>query len=369
MRLRADIPALIVLGSLSLGGCSAVGKLEPACRPFEVAELPLLGGIRGTWMDDERFVLADQLQSRLLVYRASDGLVRVVPGRAIEDPGLSFQAPMAVQRWGNGFVLADFALRAPERLIELDRRLRPASILWTSDTRRGENGWEGDEVFNVFELAALDDRLYLQAARHSGQGSSEPVYAEFGADARGPMRGKALVERAVWPGQSDERAFQRYPVRHLAATGGRNASVFALRYGEAPFVQELAREVRPLRAFPELPATVVMLPESAGPADTAYESALAAASYPAGLYGDEFGLYVLVRDATGDSIVWNLNHIDPERDELVGRLRLPTRAAHLSLLPGRKYWVLEESDVHRKPMRLLLLSSAAIRAGEVPSCD
>jgi len=45
-----------VLGSLLLCGCSAVGTPEPACRPLEVAEFPLLGGIRGTWMDDERFV-------------------------------------------------------------------------------------------------------------------------------------------------------------------------------------------------------------------------------------------------------------------------------------------------------------------------
>lgn len=368
MRLRF-VAAGPLVTLLLLSGCSAVQTPEPACRPLGVAELPLLGGIRGTWIDDERFVLADQLQSRLLVYDTSEGLERVVVGWESEDPNLSFQAPMAIQPWGNGFVLADFALPMPERLLQLDRRFRPVSVLWTSDIRRGEDGWEGDEVFNVFELAALGDRLYLQAARHSGNGSSEPVYAEFGTVARGQGRGDVLGQRVVWPGSFEERVFHSYPVRRLATAGGRDASVFALRYGETPFVQELVPDVRPLQAFPELPATVVTLPESTGPADTAYDSALAAASYPAGLYGDQAGLYVLVRDATGDAILWDLHRIDPERDDLVGKLRLPTSAPHLSLLPGRKYWVLEESDAFRKPMRLLLLSSAAMRAGEVPSCD
>ena len=68
MRLRTGVPALVVLGSLILSGCSLVGgEPEPACRPLEVSELPMLGRINGTWMDEEQFVLVDY-QSRLLVY-------------------------------------------------------------------------------------------------------------------------------------------------------------------------------------------------------------------------------------------------------------------------------------------------------------
>ena len=100
-------PGGAVLGSLLLCGCSAVGTPEPACRPLEVAEFPLLGGIRGTWMDDERFVLADLHQSRLLVYSTSEGLVRIVNGWESEDLELNFVSPADIQPWEDGYVLAD----------------------------------------------------------------------------------------------------------------------------------------------------------------------------------------------------------------------------------------------------------------------
>ena len=91
MRLRTGVPALVVLGSLILSGCSLVGKPEPACRPLEVTELPMLGGIRGAWMDAERFVLADMHQSRLLVYSTSEGLVHI--GNNLKQ----------IARWANTF--------------------------------------------------------------------------------------------------------------------------------------------------------------------------------------------------------------------------------------------------------------------------
>ncbi len=133
MRLRTGVPALVVLASLNLSGCSLVGgKPELACRPLEVAELPLLGGIRGTWVDDERFVLADMHQSRLLVYSTSEGLVRVVNGWKREDLALNFVSPTAIQPWGDGYLLAD-GFSEDDRLLELDMYLRPVRVLWESD--------------------------------------------------------------------------------------------------------------------------------------------------------------------------------------------------------------------------------------------
>lgn len=369
MRLRSDTAVLVVLASLSLSGCSTVsGKPEPACRPLETTELPRLHGIRGAWMDDELFVLADRHDSRLLVYSISGGRIRMVNGWESDDTELNFQTPMDIERWGDGFVLADISSRRPPHLLGLDPNLRPASVLWEADAERVEGRWVGEGVTSINRVLALGDRLYLEAGRW--EGSREFEYAEFGFGRGSGHRPGTLGEQASWPIPAGERMYRG---QRLAATVGTGASAFVLRYPETPFIQRLAGEDELLAAFPEVPAPLPELPRGLIPAEAAaYYGVLEAASYPAGLFGDEDSLYVLVRDATGEETVWDLHRIDPERDEVVGVLRLPTTATHVSLLPGSKYWLLEESssfqDSLPAPTRLLLLSSAAIRAGEVPLC-
>lgn len=129
--------AAALVGALLLSGCSLVGKPEPPCRPLEVTELPLLGGICGTWMDDERFVLADLHQSRLLVYSVSEGLVRIVNGWESDDLELNFVSPVDIQRWGDGYVLAD-GFPDRDRLLGLGADFRPVRVLWESDIEKGK---------------------------------------------------------------------------------------------------------------------------------------------------------------------------------------------------------------------------------------
>ena len=371
MRLRADIPALVVVGSLSLGGCSAVGEPEPVCRPLDVTELPRQGGIWGAWMDEERFVLTDLHQSRLLVYGTSEGLVRIVNGWEGEELALNFVSPTDIERWEDGYLLADH-FGEPDRLFKLDANLRPVQVLWESDVEEGGDRWRGDEVFSIDELAAAGDRLYLKASRLTGSESSESAYNEFGTDLRRGREAGSLHELAAWPGFAGERYWYG-SLSDLATTGGRAGSAFALRYAPGDsFVQELVGEGRRLEAFPDLP---VPFPESLRAAGGGWAGwgPLEACSYPAGLYADRDSLYILMRDATGETVVWDLHRIDPEQDAVVGKLRLPTNAPHVGLLPGRRYWVLEEASSgldhpNRPPIRLLLLDAAAIRAGEVLSC-
>lgn len=374
-------PGGVVLGSLLLCGCSGVGTPEPACRPLDVAEMPMLGLIRGTWMDEERFVLVDPNQSRLLVYGVAEGLVRMVSGRESAEPALNFMYPVDIKPWRRGYVLAArhgarerWLEGDEERLLELDRNLRPVRMLWETDRERVTGGWSGDEVFAIGQLAVSRDRLYVEAIRLDAPRLSESLqqereFAEFGL-ASGPG---ALREVAAWPGFSGELGWVG-TASELVSTGGQAGSVFALRFApDDPFIQELVGEGRRLGAFPNLPAP---FPESLRAAGGGWSGwgPLEAGSYPAGLYADRDSLYILMRDATGDAVVWDLHRIDPGHDALVGRVRLPTNAPHVGLLPGHRYWLLQEAtsgveDPLRPPIRLLLLDAAAIRAGEPVSCD
>jgi hypothetical protein len=348
----------------------------------------MLGLLRGTWMDDDRFVLADPHESRLLVYSTSEGLTRIVSGRESENPALNFDSPRDIEPWGRGFVLAD-GYPGKDRFLELDPKLRPVRELWESDVERttgvtsGAGGRRhqvitGDEVFAIVELATLSNRVYVEGSRPDDARRSELQHWEkefvaFAADPRPSASPGALREAAAWPGFPGELGWFG-SMSTLAATGGRAGSTFALRFApDGPFIQELVGEGRRLDAFPDLPAP---FPESLRAAGGGWSGwgPLEASSYPAGLYADEDGLHVLMRDATGDAVVWDLHRIDPEQDAVVGRVRLPTNAPHVSLVAGPRYWLLQEASSGlenplRSPIRLLLLSSAAIRAGEVPSCD
>lgn len=369
--------AASLLAALLLAACSAVGTPEPACRPLETAELPKLGLIRGTWMDEERFVLVDPHQSRLLVYRVAEGLVRIVNGHDSEDLALNFVSPMDIQPWGQGFVLA-VGFGNADRLLELNANLQPIRVLRESDVEEKTTGvWSGNDVLAITQLAALRDRLFVQGsrlddARHSELLQWEEEFVEFRADPR-PGAPFALREVAAWPGFPGELGWFG-SASDLAATGDRAGSTFALRFAPSdPFIQELVGEGRRLDAFPDPPAPFPESLRAAGGGWTGW-GPLEAGSYPAGLYADRDSLYVLMRDATGDGVVWDLHRIDPEQDAIVGKVRLPTNAPHVGLLPGPRYWLLQEAtsgveDPLRPPIRLLLIDAEAIRAGEVSLCD
>ncbi len=332
-------------------------------------------------------MLVDLHQSRLLVYSVTKGLVRIVNGRESADPALNFVSPTDVQPWGRGYVLAD-GYPDQGRFLELDRKLRPVRVLWESDVE-GTTGVSsegrrymvhtGDEVFNIRQLAALRDRIYVEGVRWDDARHSDPLqqheeeFAEFRVDSRPGASPASLREVAAWPGFAGELGWVG-SASDLVATGDRAGSAFALRFApDDPFIQELVGEGRRLEAFPDLPEP---FPESLRAAGGGWAGwgPLEASSYPAGLYADRESLHVLMRDATGDGVAWDLHRIDPERDAVMSKLRLPTNAPHVALLPGSRYWVLEEASSglehpFRPPMRLLLLDAAAIRAGAVPSCD
>jgi len=368
----AALFAATLLGTLLLGGCSAIDMPDAACRPLENADLPMLGLLRGTWLDEEQFVLVDLHQSRLLVYSVTKGLVRIVNGWESENLTLNFVSPMDIQPWGRGFVLA-VGFGNEDRLLALDRNLRPFRVLWESDVEQSDGEWSGEEVNAITQLAGLSARLYVAASRRDDEGNPEREFAQFRAEPRPSGPAGALRETAAWPGFAGELGWYG-SASDLAAMGDRAGSIFALRFApDGPFVQELVDTGRRLQASPDLPVPLAEFLRAGGGGWVGW-AAQEASSYPAGLYGDEDSLYVLMRDATGDAVAWDLHRIDPELDTVVGKLRLPTMAPHVSLLPGSRYWLLLEASSGlesplRPPIRLLLLDAAAIRTGEVPSCD
>lgn len=87
---------------------------------------------------------------------------------------------------------------------------------------------------------------------------------------------------------------------------------------------------------PELP-TLTTKNEFAGLMSQVEQSKM-----PVGLYAWKSFLYVLTREPNGQGTRWMIFKIDPRRDEVVGSTLLPTRANHLTVIPGPKKWALIE---------------------------
>ncbi len=186
----------------------------------------------------------------------------------------------------------------------------------------------------------------------------------------------AVTPTGFWPQMTTE-AHPHVPLfpSRLAATAGENADVYALRVDEGLFIQRLAGSGERLNVFPDWPGPMPDLPPlSQMEHYPQWWQAVENASFPASLYAEGPHLYVLIRLAAAGGPEWELHAVDPVAESLLHRVRLPTRATHISLVPGPRHWVLLEASSYfdeesRRPTRLLLLDAEAIRNGEELSCS
>jgi hypothetical protein len=109
-------------------------------------------------------------------------------------------------------------------------------------------------------------------------------------------------------------------------------------------------DLLPLKAFPESFDLAPLLPRFTERED--YPIVMAAvekATMAVGLYGWKNDLYVLTRTPSGGGTRWGLVQIDPATDEVTGTAVIPTRANHLTVVPGSQAWAF----VEKGPVRAL----------------
>jgi hypothetical protein len=132
---------------------------------------------------------------------------------------------------------------------------------------------------------------------------------------------------------------------YLASVGGRTyfldlsepASLDVLPTGEEPkrYLTMLPSSSRSARISRRANLTE---PE----ATTALYRAVEESSLPAGLYGFRDSLYLLTRRPQDGKTDWTLAQLDPGSGKELRSVSLPTSAAHLTVVPGERYWALVE---------------------------
>ena len=383
MRLTAALVWLPLTSSgwtIALAEETARSIPSSACAELRTSDLPRLGRIRGDWLGPRRFVLADLKRRRMLAYDVSDGgveSIRAPVGESWLPAARAVQVePTYVTRFRDGLVVAAHYPPGPDssgeaQLVLLNDEFTPVhAIRWPSVAR--PVGQPEREVYAgyIAQVLVSGERVGLLA--RLGETKVIVELTLLRTDGVNSLR-----EDAVWqPLEGEYPIISHLPIRSLAATEGTNRAMYALRFAKAPFIQVLGHpSMQRLSVFPGSGTPLPTLPEVHGwGSGPAFYAAAESAAFPVGLYGHGDRLYVLSREFVDGVTRWELHHLDPVAEEIVGRTRLPTNAAHVSLLPGEKYWVLEESssfadDIFRQPIRLLLLDSSAVRAGGELRCD
>lgn len=374
-RLSFRLAGLLAL--LSLGG--AQGVFGADCQQVGAGELPRLGGVEGVWLEADRFALVDSKRNRLLVYDAATGEVSYSgpPDLPSWLPGSTDALSHPTAVGANQDVVVLGVHTPPTRdtggaasLVTLDNEQRPRNLLRRTTRDPEDSSPEPSLGAHIRELVVDTGRIFAWVKPGPSYFLLELELRRGGAGEFDLVNDWATVE-------GEYPRLSHLPVRSLATTKGEQPGVFALRFADVPFIQVLGGEgTARLKAFPDAVKVFPPLPQVTGWGSAAgFYAAAEAADYAVGLYGDGAVLYVLARTVREQGkVAWRLHRIDPQTDSVLRSTDLPTSAAHVSLLPGEKYWLLEESnsfavDMFRQPTRLLLLDAEAVRSGEPIECD
>jgi hypothetical protein len=319
--------------------------------------------------------LTDVEEHRFLVYDLNRDTVRgVEPVAEGHDP----QQVLGLTAVRDGFVMAGLhrdqsRFREGSSVLWLDPNLKPATTFswpeeWGEDTHFHDEG-SGLPTM-VQEVDGLQDGFVASVFFANREG-----IMRFSLPAEG---GNAVVTpTGFWP-QMPTEAHPRVPLfpSRLATTAGESTAAYALRVDEGgPFIQRLAGAGERLKVFPGWPGPLPDLPPVSQMEHYAqWWKVVENASFPDSIYAEGPHLYILVRLAAADGPKWELHGVDPVAESLLHSIRLPTRAVHISLVPGPEHWALLEAssyseDAIRRPKRLLLLDSEVIRNGGELSCS
>lgn len=328
--------AILLLIPLALGvwGVAPAGLSAQASEAQGTDRLVLSPepkwSVSGAWSQDgERLLLVDAFRSQILEYRKDGSLVR---GHEVPLGGTTiFSRPSTLKARDDGFLVEqedaafvflgpDLGAQREEDLLAETLRapLRIVSIFsWTL------LGQEGDQ------LLALGDVQLENAETRTG-------FLRVPLD--DPSRAELLFEL----GDGDAVDYYLLGHQYMATLGGK---AYLVEMTRSPSIVEVGSEgqVRRLDAFPEGYRLRPYLPSQGGLDQIpALFAAVERSRMVAGLYAWEGHLYLLTREPGVDGCRWTLLEIDPTRETIVESFTLPTRAPHLTVVPGPESWALLE---------------------------
>lgn len=363
-RLRSGLAAvLILILGCAHGAIAGDGDFSPTeveCSRVKLDPQPVWA-FNGLWFRAGQLLVITDPGAGVLRLYDSAGRHAGTVARPGQGP-LEFNRPSAIWPVSGGWVLKDAT-----RFLWINEDLAPVRSYDLEAIAVASGG----TVRALFDIAASGLTAYGAGDALLPDGSWRRGLIAM--DLADPTRYRMVRELP----DDSRQEFDHYLMGYQLVTvlGPRG---YFLSTSKAPGILESdgSGTVRRLTSFPEGFESLPTLPLHTGMTGSevryrAYELA----RLPVGLYGKGERLYVLAREpiseADGGGTRWTLTRIDPEADRVEGSVVLPTRAAHLTVIPGPERWaVLEKGRVERYGVQpiptLLLVPSEWIEASRSP---
>ncbi len=306
---------------------------------------PMVWPTSGAWSEDGQALLAvDAYQAEILRISLQDGEVSGwsdVVG-TLNTPELQPEDPKQIRLADDGWLLLD--KRKTAQIIEVSSSLQPTDSMLIQ-RRRFSNGTRqgGETVLNwVYDFVQMDSGILAFGDTTRPDGGYESAFLYFNKN--GDYQAFARVEN-----QAPARFLYVRNMRYLAAldTSGYILTLDnAARLGEVRVGMPGVRELSPLpEEFRDVPSLKGLSVQGPRKATEIYER-LENSSMAAGLYSWGRRLYLLGKEAIseGGTTKWWLVRMDPQDGAEISRVPLPTKAAHLTIVPGGDFWGLIERE-------------------------
>jgi len=344
--------------------CSAAGvSAQPAKNCSRISlDTKLLWISSAAWVDSlSKLAVVDPLENAIFLI-APDGKFQTFnQTKLVKSP--REMVPAVVESVGDGFLLQ----MVDQRLFWLDKGLnlvKAGNLAKDSTTTRSRIGSTYDWV------TAGDFLVAFGSIKENG-------HQRFGFY-RTPLRALSRVDFLF-----DFDNVDYYLLGHHYLTGlGRDAyfllmdkeaSIYRVPAGEGGRVVRLKGFPKEYRLIPPIPTISTGLAT-----DELLFKGIEELTIPVGLYGQDDFLYLLTREPRKEGGTrWLLHQINPNKDggEVVGKVELPTRADHLTVVPSKANWYIFEkgpvlSQSQQKIESMLVIPTSSVRALTVPkSCQ
>lgn len=281
----------------------------------------------GAWTSEGHDLLLLDNYERTLVKYTAEGRFRGAIQSSLYSE-LQGGTPRAIVGDGKSFYIQV----APDRFVQVDDQYSYARVV----ARKSANGARILKVFG-FAVAGEDVVAYSHVATPGG---GDQGFVRFQ---------KSAPEQFRWllhPVSDGEERYFQLSMPYIAAIGDtayilRMESLYSLfrNRKDEPDLHKLSALDPDKTGIANLTAP---LPEFRGAQDLpAIMDALRySKNLPVGIYAFEKRLFVLYRNWTGKRTEWTFLVVDPEKDEVVGRVEVRIDADHLTVVPGPKYWAL-----------------------------
>ncbi len=315
-------------------GISMIAAAPSVKENFEHLNLVYSGAMwvnSGVWKSgaDNSLLLVDALNSRIREFQVDFGKRNFTSAEDIPDKG----RPSIIRPVGKSYILQTDATR----FVTLSENLDTVASVDIMESSKG--GPEG-QICSAYAWAPLGKDLLLT---FSDVLKSDGTWTS--AFLRVPLRDPSkFVILDKMPVDSPMKTYYLLGYPYVAATAAGKG--YYIKMGAEPQLYEVGQRGYPIPIVTEetralLKETLPELPKKKGQKDLdkIYEH-LQNSTLPAGLYGDN-DLYLLKRSGAE----WTLARFDSEARTFMAPFKVPTSAAHLTVIPGQVFAFLEKGPV------------------------